>query len=518
MRNRIIAIVLIIALIPCCLAVPASATSIETSRSMVDLFVTSGFDTYIDLKLLQSNSLETNINAYGLYYGFRWECANNFNIGYLVISVRSSSQPSRVVVTLDGSDNRIFYSDTPSSINGYFYQYKIAIDANTFSLIDVSVNYNKVDSRDVTLTSCVGYADYSKHVSSVYYDFFCDFINLSDGIITHDVITAGVLGSFPFACDVTHDEGLNGDKLVGGQVDLYFLADSLGYTHADKLSLLMYASGASFSCGAILKDKLSGLSNAVLETNYTFSPTGSYYHSYYGTDVPLGWYLIDIDLSGYDLTENSVVFSVWVDEYDYSNITRPVHGVSIGMIGAAVTPHIEQLPWYTILFNWFGKQFNSIGSWFQVQTNAISTWGQNVVNSVTTSGQKIYDVLAEPIFNKISSILTAVNTWGQNTVNSIITWGQNIVNVINPDPDAGESAKDKGSEKGEIINGLNDQMNNLSKPDVSGSGDISSIISPKDLTSYTTFLSTVVNAPYISQVVMLSLILSLAAYVLFGKR
>ena len=93
-----------------------------------------------------------------------------------------------------------------------------------------------------------------------------------------------------------------------------------------------------------------------------------------------------------------------------------------------------------------------------------------------------------------------------------------LANAIEPAPGAGEDAKDNSVIQGGKIDDLNGQMGELVKPDMSGQGSISHIISPGDLTSYTTFLSSLVNAPYISQVVMLALILSLAAYVLFGKR
>lgn len=93
-----------------------------------------------------------------------------------------------------------------------------------------------------------------------------------------------------------------------------------------------------------------------------------------------------------------------------------------------------------------------------------------------------------------------------------------IANALEPAPGAGEGAKDEAAVQGGQIDNLNDQMNDLEKPDLTGQGNISDIISPGDLTSYTTFLASTVNAPYIKSVVMLALILSLAAYVLFGKR
>ena len=124
----------------------------------------------------------------------------------------------------------------------------------------------------------------------------------------------------------------------------------------------------------------------------------------------------------------------------------------------------------------------------------------------------------QKIKNSIDGFWQDVGSWFAGIGNKIETWGQNIVDAINPDSSAVDDIIEDASNKGDQIGDLNGQMNSVEKPDLSGSGDISSVISPGDLSSSTTFLSAVVNAPYISQVVTLSLIMSLAAYVLFGKR
>lgn len=142
---------------------------------------------------------------------------------------------------------------------------------------------------------------------------------------------------------------------------------------------------------------------------------------------------------------------------------------------------------------------------------------QSIINFFGNIAGKL-DSLSANISQWISSQTTSLVNWLTSIRDSVVTWGQNIVSAINPSPDAGQDAVDQGAQQGSTITDLNDQMNALDKPALNGGGDISGIISPGQLTSHTTFLATVVNAPYISSVVMLSLILSLAAYVLFGKR
>lgn len=130
------------------------------------------------------------------------------------------------------------------------------------------------------------------------------------------------------------------------------------------------------------------------------------------------------------------------------------------------------------------------------------------------------------LWYRIKSFFTGLfgnlNAWIDNQTSSITgaiaEWGQKIVQAINPDTGAADEVIEQGSQAADQVANLTGQMNSVVKPDLNGGGDISSIISPGDMSSYTVFLSTVVNAPYIGQVVMLSLILSLAGYVLFGKR
>ncbi len=155
--------------------------------------------------------------------------------------------------------------------------------------------------------------------------------------------------------------------------------------------------------------------------------------------------------------------------------------------------------------------------------------GQIGYFSVLSSNGLVEVNYGSPLLNfwyRIKTFFTdrfaSLNAWIDNQTSSITgtiaQWGQKIVEAINPDTGAAEDALKEGSQAADQVTDLTGQMNSIVKPDLSGGGDISSIISPGDMSSYTVFLSTVVNAPYIGQVVMLSLILSLAGYVLFGKR
>lgn len=65
----------------------------------------------------------------------------------------------------------------------------------------------------------------------------------------------------------------------------------------------------------------------------------------------------------------------------------------------------------------------------------------------------------------------------------------------------------------------NDALQQLQKPVIDpNTSDISGIVSPSNTVKYTLFLTRIMNAPILADVIMLAMIFSLAAYVLFGKR
>lgn len=228
-------------------------------------------------------------------------------------------------------------------------------------------------------------------------------------------------------------------------------------------------------------------------------------------------YLVSLrlDLTGLNRTEEDLPIISLFGKLD-SNVNI------VSMMSCVGLVQVESLNPVTL---WLRKIFDSVSSGFTSVTSSIvsmatslydsiSYWGMNIYNNISTWGQNIVDGIA----SMATSLYDSISYWGQNIYNNISTWGQNIVNVLSPDTSASDEVVDDAVSKGDHLGGLNQQIGSIEKPDVSGSADISGIISPGDLSVSTTFLTTVVNAPYISQVVMLALILSLAAYVLFGKR
>lgn len=206
------------------------------------------------------------------------------------------------------------------------------------------------------------------------------------------------------------------------------------------------------------------------------------------------------DITSISVTHGSDVPSYTISPWENTNLQDNHYIITIRIDLRDVVRNSSDIPCVTICGN----------------LHPISA-GVNGFGILRAQGEIVFSDL-DPEVHWLKKIWLSITDYFNNLIGTIATWGQNIVSALNPSSDAGQDAAEQGAQQGSTITDLNDQMNNLNKPALEGSGDISGIITPGQLTSYTTVLATVVNAPYISQVVMLSLILSLAAYVLFGKR
>lgn len=125
-------------------------------------------------------------------------------------------------------------------------------------------------------------------------------------------------------------------------------------------------------------------------------------------------------------------------------------------------------------------------------------------------------------FTNLSAFLKGqfdrIGQWFTEQTNAISSWLENIFNALSPDTEGADDAVDQAQDQANDMNDLNDQLGAMEKPDLSGGGDITGIVSSENTVKYAVFLNHVVTAPYIGQVVMLTFILALAAFVLFGKR
>lgn len=124
------------------------------------------------------------------------------------------------------------------------------------------------------------------------------------------------------------------------------------------------------------------------------------------------------------------------------------------------------------------------------------------------------------------AIRSVIGSFSTTYIDPEIHWLKKIWNAITDgfnklvgSGDQMDNFADNAQQQAGSLQDGNDAMNEMVKPDIdSSSADISTIIAPGDLANTTSWLSDILNSKYISQIMTLSLTLTLASYVLFGKK
>lgn len=468
LKIRLISFVLILVLLPA-MVVPAAADEVDNNFGWINLLDYSTLNTGSQFFTF-SGSTVLNISVPNVY--------QLFSIDMLVnISTWNADIPT---CTIAFGDRSVTLS--PVKVGDDLYRYYGDLPAGNYSVLNMLFNGTSGSTYYCTMYTCnVGI------VASSSADLNATVLVSATG---HDDRYMDYVAGSSATVSIV-------DDMSDGTPSYYVLADHEDWKNYDYIDLLfVFYTGTVESVSAVYGE--------------TYLPTNVAYLNDPSVAVSSTYISVRIDLTGIDRS---------LSDYPLLTISGNL-GFETNLFGLLscrghVVTNVNPLFYYfrsvtsaisslgSTIGNYFSTHFGNLSSWISSQTSSLVSWLTNVRDSVVTWGTNIYNQIA---------------SWGSNIVSTISVWGQNIVSSINPDPDAGEEAKDQGAEKGQEIGNLNDQMNSMAKPDLSGSGDISGIISPGDLSNYTSFLTTILNAPYISQVVMLSLILSLAAYVLFGKR
>lgn len=481
MKRRYMALFLVALLIPCCIVVPADA-AVPIKYQLVNIM--SDQDKY---------SFGTDGGFLGADGNFAWFSNANWAsiewafetrqlLDVVFFTIECSRVPSSVHVDPDGSAASGYAKYLGSNGRYHNYSYDVVGEVGSAS---ITLFFSSAFSGQILLFSAFGTYSNSYSINT---GTLINQAMLYDPSVDHlfrDTLET-VSGNLPLTSSSTYDFTRSGvDQLLHG---IYYFTpntDSVPFEYADTITFFVSSTGSiegDIGLSLISIDDGSYIGSLPVEVTPFSIPNSS--SSHWPTDSNMEWpvylYTCTADISGYSLAKYQFSFFYEVDSVElyedggYSGHTSTVRNCLIYQT-------LETEPWYA-----------RFGSWIT-----------NGFNSVVTS---------------INGFLNNVGLWLTNLENTVATWGKNIVDAIIPDTGQADEVIDDAESKGDELGGLNDQMGSMVKPDMSGSGDITDIISPGDLSTSTSFLAIVVNAPYIGQVVMLSLILSLAAYVLFGKR
>ena len=125
----------------------------------------------------------------------------------------------------------------------------------------------------------------------------------------------------------------------------------------------------------------------------------------------------------------------------------------------------------------------------------------NTLNLSVTSG-----------FSQLNSVVSLFKT-------SVESKFDELISILSPDTSEADQTADELAQRGEEIGGLNDQINQVQKPDINSIDvDIWSVNTGSDFALASSMFGVLFNSDILMNIIMMSLMFMLASYVLFGKR
>lgn len=153
-----------------------------------------------------------------------------------------------------------------------------------------------------------------------------------------------------------------------------------------------------------------------------------------------------------------------------------------------------------------------------VGTNIFGVWFASGFNDIRPLDPEIY--WYQTIVSYIGSVISNMSSNNSGVISAIQSAADKIASAFTnglASSGAGEVIKDKGSQIGGEISAGQAQLDAVNKP---SGGDISAVdtLGAVDFTGNTTFLTQIVNTPYIKDVFVFVAILAVVSLVLFGSK
>lgn len=503
LKNRILRTVsMLCVLVTLFCAGTVSAQADELTGYSMDNLLDSIYYSYYRDGVHSSNSdlpsfwVNVNENA-----SIVWSPSVSYRGDFFVFNIATWSIPSSL--TFNGEACTLIGSQYLSESNRYVSQWYLRSSVS-ISNADLTAYWNSSYSGSFYILSAYAYTDFSDSIRTFDARLQAAQITAQGDLYLEDVGSENNV-STPYV--YSYEGNFVSVTFSYGYLSLYIRPDDRVYDFGDSISLLMTSVGStSFGAYLVEGDYDTFVTDLPLVSKEVSSSYGGVLMNE-DMEWKLNQYLVEVDLSGHDLRGKTIVFDCHIEPMysdDFSGDREILYG---SILGITMQPDISEEP---EIINFFRRFLDYWLSIVDQQTEQLNSTLINVRDSLWNMVLGVYD--------RTVDIINIVNSFASNVGGYFSSLQDHLTSLFNPDPDAGEDFKEDSQNNAAILGGLNDQMNSVAKPDLSGSGNISGIITPSQMSSYTTVLATVVNSPYIGQVVMLSLILSLAGYVLFGKR
>lgn len=244
-------------------------------------------------------------------------------------------------------------------------------------------------------------------------------------------------------------------------------------------------------------------------------PTSFNFNGAFPSDCQIDFQLTDWEKYDY------IDFIFYLDTYSISSLNASIDGIILPL-------HFEQISVEGGNFNEFYyycrldlsgiKRTLSFDPIIKLTFDSKIDDNINTLQLVSCNGYVSLE-LVKPLPFLFDSLFSKLGNWFSSLNSSVDSWGQQIVDSLVGDSSQVNEVVDQMGVQADQVQQNNDALQQLQKPVIDpNTSDITGIVSPSNTVKYTLFLTRIMNAPILADVIMLAMIFSLAAYVLFGKR
>ena len=464
--KRVLSLLLAFCLIPVVLAVPVGAATLVPA-SLYDLLGDVDYRLFYGSELYGSYAQPLReINTTSSEW--RWNVTSNHTFGVLIVAVIADTKPASVKLFYDGSYHELSFLYTKNSTNKVHYYQLIKSCYFDNHEVRVSASWSSTYTGVFGIDAFYGYVNQAITVTSA--DFFCNLL-IGDPALgyrftqagysgTGDALPAGFAWCGPYEYDTD-------EKLLYGE--FYYKVKS-PLPRADSITFMVYSVGALDVVGCRL-DKSDGNTVAGLDCDIEYCGENQVVVEFYEEMYRSNVYMVTADLSGQELGSVDIVLSFRALPVDSAAVEQFGWGVFGSLQSCAIMPEVSDTPWWS-----------SFGTWLNAQ-------------------------------------LTYLKISIDNVTSSVRIWGQNIVDALSPADPGSDQFKDDLQQVEDDMSHLGDVMNSVTRPDINQiNPDVGNIVKPDDIALAVSPLTVLFDDPNILSMFVLSFIMALGSFVLFGKR
>lgn len=456
-KKRILPLLMILALVPSLMAVPAAAAEVDESKDGIyNLLVAKGYNLYRDgsLSVADNGFPQRYLSSTISSAAWEWNATTVADrIDTFYFTIMASTKPTSVKFKPYATSPAYTATYLGSTSNGAYHQYKLEHYLNLGN-VSVQCGWSGGYLGHFGITSFTGIrTTLSESIETI--DYVAKEVYATDDLIMqYDTVDSGTNSSLPW---IWHKSTKINDHSFDLRVASTLRPSQINLKWLQEIQFNVSSYGDStFTASLIDKDNnpIADLPVTIVEGERTTVLMQN------GFEYPVMNYTVHVDVSNYDLSLYSLQLNSSVGKFTSSWDSGGMVSYYYQMTAILAIPEVYETPWYVAFYRWINE-------------------------SIVTVGDKI-----------TSAIDALAGIFGNN----------------------GElqQAGDAMSEQADSMQQANDQMNAVDKPELDTDDLLGNFLDFN--TGGLTILSSMTSNAFVPQLMVVVFTFALCGYIFFGKK